>query len=127
VGPRFTAYDSSVQQRLSMQPILFPFVIPSVPGFPTSPLLPATTYVVLSKENHMLLTKAATLDRKSGGGEGSAVPRTYPGDPEFYTQTELSSRLRGPTFSWTSVSGTLYQYSCVKPASGGRDRMLPLT
>jgi hypothetical protein len=28
---------------------------PSVPGFPTSPLSPATTYVVLCKENHMRL------------------------------------------------------------------------
>ena len=45
----------------------------SVPGFPTSPLSPATTYVVLPKENHMQLTEAATLDRKSGGAEGSAV------------------------------------------------------
>jgi hypothetical protein len=51
----------------------FLFVIPSVPGFPTSPLSPATTYVVLLKENHMQLTEAATLDRKSGGAEGSAV------------------------------------------------------
>jgi hypothetical protein len=49
------------------------FVIPSVPGFPTSPLSPATTHVVLSKENHTQLTEAATLDRKSGGAEGSAV------------------------------------------------------
>ena len=49
------------------------FVIPSVPGFPASPLSPATTYVVLSKENHMQLTEAATLDRKSGEAEGSAV------------------------------------------------------
>src|ERR1700733_8236046 len=56
------------------------FVIPpapacrgSVPGFPASPLSPATTYVVLSKENHMQLIEAATLDRKSGEAEGSAV------------------------------------------------------
>jgi hypothetical protein len=51
--------------------------IRTVPGFPTSPLSPATTYVVLPKENHMHLTEAATLDRKSGGPEGSAVPRTF--------------------------------------------------
>jgi hypothetical protein len=71
-----------------------PFVIPSVPGFPTSPLSPATTHVVLPKENHMQLTEAATLDRKSGEAdlsrlprlavgravEGSAVPRTFPGN-----------------------------------------------
>ena len=29
--------------------------------------------MVLPKENHMLLTEAATLDRKSGEGEGPAV------------------------------------------------------
>jgi hypothetical protein len=56
------------------------FVIPSVPGFPTSPLSPATTYVVLRKENHMPLTEATTLDRKSGEAEGSAVSRTSPGN-----------------------------------------------
>jgi hypothetical protein len=55
---------------------------PSVPGFPTSPLSSATTYVVLLKENHMQLTEAATLDRKSGGAEGSAVPRTSAGNAE---------------------------------------------
>jgi hypothetical protein len=38
--------------------------------------------VVLPKENHMQLTEAATLDRKSGGAEGSAVPRTSPGNVE---------------------------------------------
>src|SRR5882757_1372773 len=68
-------------------------VIPSVPGFPTSPLSPATTHVVLRKENHTQLTEAATLDRKSGGAEGSAVPRTTPGNPEYDVQTELPSRL----------------------------------
>jgi hypothetical protein len=31
------------------------------------------TYVVLLKENHMQLTEAATLDRKSGEAEGSVV------------------------------------------------------
>jgi hypothetical protein len=60
------------------------FVIPSEPGFPTSPLSPAITYVVLPKENHMQLTEAATLDRKSGGAEGSAVPRTFTGNAQFY-------------------------------------------
>src|SRR5712675_265697 len=56
------------------------FVIPSVPGFPASLLSPATTDVVLSKENHTQLTEAATLDRKSGEAEGSAVPRSFPGN-----------------------------------------------
>src|SRR5882757_8826278 len=49
------------------------FVIPSVPGFPASLLSTTTTDVVLFKENHTLPTEAATLDRKSGGAEGSAV------------------------------------------------------
>jgi hypothetical protein len=35
-------------------------------GFPASLRSPATTDVVLSKENHTKLTEAATLDRKSG-------------------------------------------------------------
>ena len=69
------------------------FVIPSVPGFPTSPLSPASTYVVLFKENHMQSTEATTLHRKSGEAEGSAVPQTCPGNAEYYTQTKLSSRL----------------------------------
>ena len=63
--------------------ITLSFVIPSVPGFPTSPLSPATTYVVLPKENHMQLTEAATLDRKSGEAEGSAVSRTFPGKTDL--------------------------------------------
>jgi hypothetical protein len=75
---------------MRMEP--FPLSSRSVPGFPTSPLSPATTYVVLLKENHMQLTEAATLNRKSGGAEGSAVPRASPGNAEHYTQTELSSR-----------------------------------
>jgi hypothetical protein len=62
-------------------------VIPSVPGFPASPLSLATTYVVLPKENHMQSTEAATLDRKSGVAEGSAVrPSGFPNSGVF-TQT----------------------------------------
>src|SRR6267154_5065194 len=41
--------------------------------------LTCATYVVLLKENHMQLIEAATLDRKSGEAEGSAVLRTFPG------------------------------------------------
>ncbi len=53
------------------------------------------TYVVLSKENHTQPTEAATLDRKSGEAEGSAVRPL--GRPEFPVtnpkpQTEVSSR-----------------------------------
>jgi hypothetical protein len=35
--------------------------------------LTIATFVVLPKENHMQLTEPATLDRKSGVAEGSAV------------------------------------------------------
>jgi hypothetical protein len=88
----------SIQQPLSPEALPSPFVIStgaqrsgeisvwmpllgnvfrrSVPGFPTSPLSPATTHVVLRKENHTHLIEVTTLDRKSGGAEGSAVPRT---------------------------------------------------
>jgi hypothetical protein len=63
--------------------IALSFVIPSVPGFPTSPLSPAAAYVVLPKENHMQLTEAATLDRKSGGAERICSSRTLPGNTKF--------------------------------------------
>jgi hypothetical protein len=55
--------------------------------------LTGATFVVLPKENHMQWTEATTLDRKSGEAEGSAVPRTSPGNAEYYAQAELSSRL----------------------------------
>jgi hypothetical protein len=48
--------------------------------------LTSATYVVLPKENHTQLIEAATLDRKSGGAEGSAVPRTFPGNAEYDAQ-----------------------------------------
>ena len=41
----------------------------------------------------MKLSEAATLDRKSGEAEGSAVPRTITGNVEYDAQIELSSRL----------------------------------
>jgi hypothetical protein len=53
--------------------------------------LTSATGVVLFKEDHMQLTEAATFDRKSGEGEGSAVLRTFRGNAQFYPQTELSS------------------------------------
>jgi hypothetical protein len=43
----------------------------------------SATFVVLPKENNIPLTEATTLDRKSGEAEGSAVPRTTPGNPEW--------------------------------------------
>jgi hypothetical protein len=65
--------DASVQQPPFPwnDPLLF--VIPSVPGFPAALLSSATPDVVLFKENHTPPTEAATLDRKSGEAEGSAV------------------------------------------------------
>ena len=89
------------------------FVIPSVPLFPTSPLSPAATYVVLPKENHMLLTEAATLDRKSGEAEGSAVPRTSPGKREIlYSNNIVISTGAYPDFL---PRGTGPGYVCALP------------
>src|ERR1700721_1680045 len=70
-----------------------PFVIPSVPGFPTSPLSLATTYVVLPKENHMQSTEAATLDRKSGEAEGSAVRPSALPNSSWDTHDSVASLL----------------------------------
>jgi hypothetical protein len=67
----------------------------SVPGFPTSPLSLATTFVVLSKENHMQLTEAATLDRKSGVAEGSAVRPSALPNPPYQTLTPKSLSATG--------------------------------
>jgi hypothetical protein len=67
----------------------------------------ATTYVVLPKENHMQSTEAATLDRKSGEAEGSAVrPSGFP-NSGVLTQTlqgcdsmdNLSAFLKRRTYS----------------------------
>src|SRR5882757_3542946 len=72
-------------------PLLGNVIRRSVPGFPTSPLSPATTHVVLRKENHTQLTEAATLDRKSGEAEGPAVQRTLRGNvfQESATDTNI--------------------------------------
>jgi hypothetical protein len=50
------------------------------------------TYVVLLKENHKPLTEAATLNRKSGGAEGSAVSFIHKPIPTGGTALPLSSR-----------------------------------
>ena len=52
-------------------------------------LFRSTTYVVLLEENHMQLTEGATLDRKSGVAEGSAVrpsalPNIRGGSPRIH-------------------------------------------
>ena len=68
---------------------------PSVPLFSYFTALAIVTYAVLPKENHMQLTEAATLDRKSGEAEGSAVPRTFPGN----VFDGSASAVEGPTVS----------------------------
>jgi hypothetical protein len=57
-----------------MQPPPSPFVIPERTRISYLTALTTATYVVLYKENHMQSIEAATLDRKSGEAEGSAVP-----------------------------------------------------
>jgi hypothetical protein len=60
------------------------FVIPERTRISYFTALTSATFVVLSKENHMQLTEATTLDRKSGEAEGSAVPRTLPGNVSVF-------------------------------------------
>jgi hypothetical protein len=55
----------------------------------TSLISPATTNVVLSKENHTQPTEAATLDTKSGEGEGSAVARKSAERPGLTTKLPM--------------------------------------
>jgi hypothetical protein len=71
------------------------FVIPERTRISYFTALTSATYVVLPKENHMQLSEAAALDRKSGGAEGSAVPRTFPGNV---------FRICGPTRSTVSIN-----------------------
>ena len=95
------------------------FVIPSVPGFPTSPLSPATTYVVLPKENHMQLTEAATLDRKSGGAEGSAVRHSGAPPLPFHNHSPfvIPTGAEGPAVLRT-IHGHVFRRSERSPFSG---------
>jgi hypothetical protein len=53
--------------------------------------LTSATYVVLFEENHMQLTEAATLNRKPGEAEGSAVSVSWKRGID--AQTELTPRL----------------------------------
>jgi hypothetical protein len=98
LGPATTLYGT----------VALSFVIPSVPGFPTSQLSAAPLMWFSLKENHMQLTEAATLDRKSGEAEGSAVPRTTTGKAEYDAQTELSSR---PERSGVERSAVSFRFS----------------
>jgi hypothetical protein len=68
-----------------------PFCHPACPGVPWErtrisyfAALTGATYVVLLKENHMQLFEAATLDRKSGEAEGSAVRHSGAPNLPFY-------------------------------------------
>jgi hypothetical protein len=97
--------------RMTIHPwkpyLAFPnkIVIPSVPGFPASPLSLATTYVVLPKENHMQSTEVATLDMKSGEAEGSAVrPSDFPSS-EVSTQTLQAVRHHRKTIAALAAQG----------------------
>jgi hypothetical protein len=63
--------------------------------------LTGATYVVLATENHMQLTEVATLDRKSGGAEGSAV-HSISNQPQMETkhcQAGFFARARRSTSS----------------------------
>ena len=69
------------------------------------------TYVVLLKENHMQLFEAATLDRKSGEAEGSAVRHSGAPNLPFYNH-----------FPFVILSGCdvfVVSWRCKKPASSG--------
>jgi hypothetical protein len=74
-----------------MEPVPFP-CHPARTRISYLTALTDATYVVLPKENHKQLAEATSLDRKSGGVEGSAVPRTSPGNEEYDTQPTTRSR-----------------------------------
>jgi hypothetical protein len=109
-GPHISLVFREMSDTTVLDRQLCRFVSGSVPGFPASLLSPATTDVVLSKENHTQLTEAANLDRKSGEGEGSAVRhscvptlpahnlRQSSSNPHGNTNAPLSFRVcrRGP-------------------------------
>jgi hypothetical protein len=66
LGPATTLYAT----------VALSFVIPERTRISYFTALTSATYVVLPQENHMQLAEAATVDRKSGEAEGSAVPST---------------------------------------------------
>jgi hypothetical protein len=75
--------------------------------------LTGATYVVLLKENHMQLFEAATLDRKSGEAEGSAVRRSGAPNLPFYNHFPLVILERSPSQDDVFV----VHWRCKKPAS----------
>src|ERR1700692_2140879 len=64
--------------------------------------LAGATYVVLLKENHMQLFEAATLDRKSGEAEGSAVRHSGAPNLPFYN-SKLPPQSRHPERSASRI------------------------
>jgi hypothetical protein len=64
VADRFGLWDPPGSPHAS------PFCHPERTRISYFTALTSATYVVLHKENHMQLTEAATLDRKSGGSRG---------------------------------------------------------
>jgi len=64
----------------------------------------------------MQLTEAANSRQEIREAEGSAVPRTSPGNAEYYAQTELSSRLPrravGPERTRISCHAALDKTAC---------------
>ena len=74
--------------------------------------LTGATYVVLLKENHMQLLEAATLDRKSGEAEGSAVRHSGAPNLPFYNHfpflcdTPLAALRSKRLVSESGLSGT---------------------
>src|SRR5580704_19701059 len=92
---------------------------PCVHGFPVSPLSAAPLMWVLPKENHMHLTEAATLDRKSGEAEGSAVPRTLPGNvfDRAHRSGEPAPACRGIRSFFSVLSHPLRVTQDVSPGS----------
>src|ERR1700726_1881769 len=72
MSPLFEQPSCPLATVLSFQPPS-PFCHPERSRISYFTALNSATYVVLPKENHMQLTEATTLNRKSGEAEGSAV------------------------------------------------------
>ena len=87
----FDLFGSQHRQPLFINRHAFLTVIPSVPGFPTSPRSPRPLMWFSLKRNHMWLTEATALDRKSGEAEGPAVRHSSAPHFSFHNHFPLSS------------------------------------
>jgi hypothetical protein len=76
------------------------FVIPERTRISYFAALTGATYVVLLKENHMQLFEAATLDRKSGEAEGSAVRHSGAPNLPFYHFPFVTEVIRRYNYAW---------------------------